>query len=89
MPVTPSQIPREASAPTRNAVRKRRYRSRQRDGVRMISFPVDPSIVTALVAGGWLDERREGDKEAIRIAMVNALRSLPARKRNAYPSKWN
>ena len=71
------------------AVRKRRYRNRIRDGVRMVLVAVDYDLVSALIAGAWLDERQEGDKEAIRAAMVNALRALPARKRNAYPSRWN
>jgi hypothetical protein len=70
----PSEVTRHRATPTPGAARQRRYRARQRRGAVRIEFEILPSALAALVAGGWLDPERRGDRDAVRRAIVQIAR---------------
>ena len=56
------------------AIRKRRYRQRRRDGLRVVMVEVDRLDVTDLVMSGTLDPAKKDDKEEIGRAIQQRLR---------------
>jgi hypothetical protein len=62
-----------AAATARATARQRTYRRRQRDGVTPVTIECDSSIVSMMVAIGWLAEADSGDKAAIARAIERML----------------
>jgi hypothetical protein len=57
----------------------RRYRQRERDGVRIAIAPFDGMVVNYLVATGWLDAAFEHDPRAIGKAYFALVRDSARR----------
>lgn len=55
------------------------YRDRLKKGVRMVQVPVAPVVVQALIAGGLLAEKDEGDPAAVADALARATQTLAAK----------
>jgi hypothetical protein len=62
------------NAPTLAAARTRRYRERRKKGAVLIEISVYGPALDDLVALGWLDPERRGDRDAVRSAVVRLAR---------------
>lgn len=58
------------------AERNRRYRQRQKLGVRVVPVPVDHCVVQVLIACGLLAESQEGDTGAVAEAIVKSAQKI-------------
>ena len=61
-----------SSIPSLGAIRKRRHRRRQREGVTVVQIEVPASDLDPLIDGGWLDEDESGDKNRLGEAILRA-----------------
>jgi len=52
------------------AIRNRRYRRRQREGVAVVSVEVSDGVIEKLIDGGWLAEDGGEDKHAVAAALL-------------------
>ena len=57
------------------AARKRRYRKRRREGIRVVPVEVDALDVADLVMSGTLDRAKKDDKEEIGRAIQTRVRA--------------
>lgn len=55
------------------AHRQRLYRARRRDGVRLLSIEVDPQLVAAMIARGWLSVAEATEPQLIAAAIYDLL----------------
>jgi hypothetical protein len=62
------------------AIRQKRYRRRQREGVTIVPVAVSDADVDALIEGGWLGEDDSSDRQAVARAIRRAA-GLSARPR--------
>jgi hypothetical protein len=63
------------SAPSPEAIRQKRYRRRQREGVAIVPVAVSDADVDALIEGGWLGEDEASDRHAVSRALRQAALS--------------
>ncbi len=56
-----------------SAARSRRYRQRQREGLRVVSLPVYEDYAAALTDYGFLDEANANDREKVAEAIGELL----------------
>lgn len=58
------------------AAKQRRFRERDRKGVRVYRFPLAPDDLDFFVRARWIDEARIGDHDAVVAAVLVRLREL-------------
>ena len=58
--------------PTPAAARMRRYRRRQRDGVRVVPVEVDHELIEKLIDDGWIGEAEAVDLKRLADAVAKA-----------------
>ncbi len=62
-----------AKGPVSDAERQRRYRARQRHGMRMLTVELGPAVLERLVAEGWLNAEEAQDMTKIGDAIADLL----------------
>ncbi len=66
----PTPVPQRSPSPT--AARMRRYRRRQRDGVRVVPVEVDHALIKKLIDDGWINEAETVNLESLANAVAKA-----------------
>ncbi len=59
-------------SPIPAAARMRKYRRRQRDGVRVVPVEVDHALIEKLIDGGWINEAEAVNLESLADAVAKA-----------------
>ena len=71
--------------PLTAAERQRRYRQRQKVGLRMFSVELDDNDIERLIDAGWLEEREGLDSDCIASAIESLVESLD-KPTSAFPT---
>jgi hypothetical protein len=58
------------------AEKQRRYRARDREGIKVYRFPLDRHDLNFFVRARWVPEARIGDHDAVVAAVLTRLREL-------------
>ncbi len=71
---SPTNEPRCPPPLTPDALRMRRYRRRQREGLLQVQIEVPCRYVELLILGGYLEDQAAGDPERLGNALLTAAR---------------